>query len=157
MSTNNPFEKLNVKHEEEEDEQGAFEKVKGKVKNTPYGIEIKKRKTRPKEKAEEGNEEGFEEVKKGPKKRPTEDYAEDEQNQYKKGRRTKYERNEQNYEDIDLPHIDCCDPIYDWRFLGHELTWNSIRWTSLGILDCNSNFCGCCSSRYYHSLEEKNA
>ena len=99
MSTNNPFEKLNVKHEEEEDEQGAFEKVKGKVKNTPYGIEIKKRKTRPKEKAEEGNEEGFEEVKKGPKKRPTEDYAEDEQNQYKKGRRTKYERNEQNYED----------------------------------------------------------
>ena len=67
MSTNNPFEKLNVKHEDDDDEQGAFEKVKGKAKNAPYGIEIKKRKTRPKEKVEEGNEEGFEEVKKGPK------------------------------------------------------------------------------------------
>ena len=37
MSTSNPFDKLNVRREEEEDDQGEFEQVKGKEKNIPYG------------------------------------------------------------------------------------------------------------------------
>ena len=79
MSTNNPFEKLSVKIDKEEDEQGEFEQVKSKEKNVPFGIETKKRKVRPKEKAEEGGEEGFQEVKnRGPKRRPPQEGEEEE-------------------------------------------------------------------------------
>ena len=71
MSTSNPFEKLQVKHDkEDDDEQGEFEQVKAKDKNVPFGIEQKKKKVRPKEKVEEEQNEGFEEVKKTYKKRP---------------------------------------------------------------------------------------
>ena len=71
MSLSNPFEKLNVKRDVEEDDdgQGEFRKVKGKEKNLPIGIEQKKKKTRPKETAPVADEEGFEEVGKGHKKR----------------------------------------------------------------------------------------
>ena len=48
MSTSNPFEKLNVKREVEEEEEQEFKEVKGKEKNVPYGIEQKKKKVRPK-------------------------------------------------------------------------------------------------------------
>jgi len=48
MSTSNRFEKLNVKREEEDEEQ-EFHQVKWKEKNIPYGIEQKKKKVRPKE------------------------------------------------------------------------------------------------------------
>ena len=48
MSTSNRFEKLNVKREEEDEEQ-EFLQVKWKEKNIPYGIEQKKKKVRPKE------------------------------------------------------------------------------------------------------------
>lgn len=64
MSINNPFEKLNIKHEDEKDEEGEFEQVKSKEKNVPFGIETRKKKMRPKEKVENTGEEGFEEVKK---------------------------------------------------------------------------------------------
>ena len=76
MSLSNPFEKLNIKRdiEEEDDDQGEFQKVKGKEKNLPVGIEKKKRKTRPKENVEANDEEGFEEVgNKAKKKRPVND------------------------------------------------------------------------------------
>ena len=76
MSLSNPFEKLNIKRdiEEEDDGQGEFQKVKGKDKNLPIGIEQKKRKTRPKENVEANDEEGFEEVgNKAKKKRPVND------------------------------------------------------------------------------------
>ena len=43
MSTSNPFEKLNV-NKEDDDEQGEFEQVKAKDKNVPFGIEQKKKK-----------------------------------------------------------------------------------------------------------------
>ena len=58
MSLSNPFEKLNIKRdiEEEDDGQGEFQKVKGKDKNLPIGIEQKKRKTRPKENVEANDE-----------------------------------------------------------------------------------------------------
>ena len=72
MSTSNPFEKLNVKREVEEEEEQEFKEVKGKEKNVPYGIEQKKKKVRPKEQEkaqEEGGEEGFEEVPSKTKKR----------------------------------------------------------------------------------------
>ena len=64
MSTSNPFDKLNIRREEEEEDQGEFEQVKSKEKNVPYGIEQKKKKIRPKEvvKEKEGGDEGFEEV-----------------------------------------------------------------------------------------------
>jgi hypothetical protein len=46
MSTSNPFEKLQVKHDkEDDDEQGEFEQVKAKDKNVPFGIEQKKKST----------------------------------------------------------------------------------------------------------------
>ena len=66
MSLSNPFEKLNVKRDVEEDDdgQGEFQKVKGKEKNLPIGIEQKKKKTRPKETAPVADEEGFEESEK---------------------------------------------------------------------------------------------
>ena len=46
MSLSNPFEKLNIKRdiEEEDDDQGEFQKVKGKEKNLPVGIEKKREK-----------------------------------------------------------------------------------------------------------------
>ena len=106
MSTSNPFEKLNIKHDDEEDEQGGFEKVKGKERNAPYGIEIKKRKVRPKEKVEEGNDEGFEEVKnKVSKKRPYNyDDEEGQGNEHKKRRGINYEKGEQrDYKDNKRP------------------------------------------------------
>ncbi len=78
MATSNPFDKLNVKREEDDDEQGEFEQVKGKEKNVPFGIEQKKKKVRPKEKVEEGNEEGFEEVPNKIKKRRPENEDEEE-------------------------------------------------------------------------------
>ena len=67
----NPFEKLNVKRDidDEDDGQGEFQKVKAKEKNLPIGIEQKKKKTRPKEAAPAEDQEGFEEVGKGRKKR----------------------------------------------------------------------------------------
>ena len=104
MSTANPFEKLNVKHDEE-DEQGEFEKVKKKERNAPYGIEVKKRKVRPKEKVEEGNEEGFEEVKKVSKKRPKNYDEEDNQgNEHKKRRGINFNKDEQrDYRDSKRP------------------------------------------------------
>ena len=73
MSLSNPFEKLNIKREieEEDDGQGEFQKVKGKDKNLPIGIEQKKRKTRPKENVEANDEEGFEEVGNKAKKKKT--------------------------------------------------------------------------------------
>ena len=71
MSTSNPFEKLHVRHDKEDDEQGEFEQVKAKDKNVPFGIEQKKKKVRPKEKVEDEGNEGFEEVKnRTTKKRP---------------------------------------------------------------------------------------
>ena len=48
MSTSNPFDKLVVKREEEEDEDQEFHQVKGKDKNVPLGLEQKKKKIRPK-------------------------------------------------------------------------------------------------------------
>ncbi len=94
MSINNPFEKLSVKIDKEEDEQGEFEQVKKKDKNVPFGIETKKRKVRPKEKVEEG-EEGFEEVKhKIPKKRPQNDEEEGKGKDHAKRRGINYHTNE---------------------------------------------------------------
>ena len=61
--SSNPFEKLNVKRDEEDDDdQGEFQQVKGKAKNVPIGLETKKKKIRPKEKVEDDDNEGFEEV-----------------------------------------------------------------------------------------------
>ena len=61
--SSNTFEKLNVKWDEEDaDDQGEFQQVKGKAKNVPIGLETKKKKIRPKEKVEDDDNEGFEEV-----------------------------------------------------------------------------------------------
>ena len=61
--SNNPFERLNVKRDaDDDDEQGEFQKVKGKEKNVPVGLEQKKKKARPVEKVEDDGEEGFTEV-----------------------------------------------------------------------------------------------
>lgn len=91
MATNNPFDKLNVKRDDDDDEQGEFEQVKGKEKNVPIGIE-KKKKVRPKEKVEEGNDEGFEEVpNKIKKRRPAdEDEEESKGGEHKKRRGINY-------------------------------------------------------------------
>lgn len=43
MATNNPFDKLNVKRDDDDDEQGEFEQVKGKEKNVPIGIEKRRK------------------------------------------------------------------------------------------------------------------
>lgn len=88
MSTSNPFEKLNVKREEEDEEQ-EFHQVKGKEKNIPYGIEQKKKKVRPKEveNKEEGNEEGFEEVGKTKKRRGEDNVEEEGESKVHKKRR----------------------------------------------------------------------
>ena len=90
MSTSNPFDKLNVKREEEDEEQ-EFHQVKGKEKNVPYGIEQKKKKVRPKEvEKEEEGEEGFEEVPSKTKKRREENTEETEEKQHKKRRGVNY-------------------------------------------------------------------
>ena len=62
--SSNPFEKLHVKRdiEDEDDGQGEFQQVKTKEKNVPFGIEQKKKKQRAKEKVEDEGDEGFEEV-----------------------------------------------------------------------------------------------
>ena len=88
MSTSNPFDKLNVKREEEDEEQ-EFHQVKGKEKNIPYGIEQKKKKVRPKEveNKEEGNEEGFEEVGKTKKRRGEDNVEEEGESKVHKKRR----------------------------------------------------------------------
>ena len=77
MATSNPFDKLNVKRDDDDDDQGEFEQVKGKEKSAPIGLE-KKKKVRPKEKVEEGNDEGFEEVPNKIKKRRPADEDEEE-------------------------------------------------------------------------------
>ena len=76
----NPFEKLHVKREEsDDDDQGEFQKVKGKEKNIPIGLEHKKKKNRPAEKVQDDDNEGFEEVpNKMKKKRPVNDEEEEE-------------------------------------------------------------------------------
>ena len=75
----NPFEKLHVKREEsDDDDQGEFQKVKGKEKNIPIGLEHKKKKNRPVEKTQDDDNEGFEEVpNKMKKKRPVNDEDEE--------------------------------------------------------------------------------
>ena len=108
MSMNNPFEKLNIKRDEEEEDdgQGEFQKVKGKDKNLPVGIDSKKKKTRPKEKVEANDEEGFEEVGKTKKKRPANDDEEDELKggEHKKRREIDYNKEEvRNYRGRDKP------------------------------------------------------
>ena len=90
MSTSNPFDKLNIRREEEEDDQGEFEQVKSKEKNIPYGIEQKKKKIRPKEveKEKEGGDEGFEEVPgKIKKRRPVKEEEENEESKTHKKRK----------------------------------------------------------------------
>ena len=98
MSTSNPFDKLNVKREEEDDEQGEFHQVKGKDKNVPYGIEQKKKKIRPKEveKEQEGGDEGFEEVpSKTKKRRPVNEEEQEESKTHKKRRGVNYNTQEE--------------------------------------------------------------
>ena len=98
MSTSNPFDKLNVKREEEDDEQGEFHQVKGKDKNVQYGIEQKKKKIRPKEveKEQEGGDEGFEEVpSKTKKRRPVNEEEEEESKTHKKRRGVNYNTQEE--------------------------------------------------------------
>ena len=98
MSTNNPFEKLHVKRDKD-DEEDNFQEVKAKDKNVPLGIGQKKKKVRPKEKALEGEEgeEGFQEVKKGSKKNKGQDNQEEEDtgNAHKKRRGINYNTNEE--------------------------------------------------------------
>ena len=65
MATNNPFEKLGVKREVDEEEEN-FKEVKTKTSNVPFGLEGKKKKVRPQESKADDNE-GFEEVGKGKK------------------------------------------------------------------------------------------
>ena len=89
MSTNNPFEKLNIKRDPDDEENGEFEKVKAKEKNAPLGIATRKKKIRPKEKVENEPEEGFEEVKNFHKKRP-ENNEEEEEKGHKKRRGINY-------------------------------------------------------------------
>ena len=77
--SNNPFERLNVKRDaDDDDEQGEFQKVKGKEKNVPVGLEQKKKKARPVEKVEDDGEEGFTEVSKKVKKHRPENDDEEE-------------------------------------------------------------------------------
>ncbi len=111
MATTNPFEKLNIKYDrDDDDEQGEFEQVKGKDKNVPFGIETKKKKVRPKEKVEEnqGGDEGFEEVKKGVQKKrrpPKEDVNEEFQgNEHRKKKGTNfYTQEEKDYRESKRP------------------------------------------------------
>ena len=94
MSTSNPFEKLHVRHDKEDDEQGEFEQVKAKDKNVPFGIEQKKKKVRPKEKVEDEGNEGFEEVKnRTTKKRPQNGEDEEVKGKIQKSRRRIHIRN----------------------------------------------------------------
>ena len=89
MSTSNPFDKLNINREEQEEDDQEFHQVKGKEKNVPYGIEQKKKKVRPKEleKVKDEGEEGFEEVQSKTKKRSQENIEEGEETKVHKKRR----------------------------------------------------------------------
>ena len=104
MSSNNPFEKLHIKRDVEEDEQGEFQPVKGKDKNVPIGLEQKKKKVRPAEKVEDEGEEGFTEVSKKVKKhRPEDDEGEDEK-EHKKRKGINYNTaEEKDYRTKDKP------------------------------------------------------
>ena len=99
MSTSNPFEKLHVKRDKDDDEEKNFEEVKAKDKNVPLGLRQKKKKIRPKEIApeEEEGDEGFEEVRKGTKKNKGQDDEEEERtgNEHKKRRGINYHTNEE--------------------------------------------------------------
>ena len=106
--SSNPFEKLNIKRdvEDDDDDQGEFQKVKGKEKNVPLGLEQKKKKTRPKEKVEDEGEEGFEEVgKKVKKHRPVNDEEEEQEGgEHKKRKGINYNRiEERDYRPKDKP------------------------------------------------------
>lgn len=99
MSTSNPFEKLHVKRDKDDEEDGNFEEVKAKDKNVPLGIQTKKKKVRPKEKAQKDEEgdDGFQEVRKGAKKNKGQEDDEEEQkgNEHKKRRGINYHTNEE--------------------------------------------------------------
>ena len=106
MSSNNPFEKLNVKRDvDDDDDQGEFQKVKGKEKNVPVGLEQKKKKARPVEKVEDDGEEGFTEVSKKVKKhRPENEEEEEESKEHKKRRGINYNTaEEKEYRTKDKP------------------------------------------------------
>ena len=90
--SSNPFEKLHIKRDEEEDDdgQGEFQQVKSKDKNVPFGIEQKKKKQRPKEKVEDEGDEGFEEVpskykKKNPERNDLEEEVKGDEHKKRKG------------------------------------------------------------------------
>lgn len=105
MSSNNPFEKLHVKREaeEEDDGQGEFQQVKGKEKNIPIGLEQKKKKMRPKEKVEDDDNEGFEEVRKN-KKGGDDEEEESKGGEHKKRKGINYNTaEEKNYRTKDKP------------------------------------------------------
>ena len=105
MSSNNPFEKLHVKREaeEEDDGQGEFQQVKGKEKNIPIGLEQKKKKMRPKEKVEDDDNEGFEEVRKN-KKVGDDEEEESKGGEHKKRKGINYNTaEEKNYRTKDKP------------------------------------------------------
>jgi hypothetical protein len=98
MSTSNPFDKLNINREEQEEDDQEFHQVKGKEKNVPYGIEQKKKKVRPKEleKVKDEGEEGFEEVQsKTKKRRPVNEEEEEESKTHKKRRGVNYNTQEE--------------------------------------------------------------
>ena len=97
MSSNNPFEKLNIKREEEDEdeEQEQFQQVKSKGKNVPYGLETKKNKVRPKDKiSNKEGEEDFKEVKKAVKKRPPKEEEEGDDKEHKKRKGINFNTNE---------------------------------------------------------------
>ena len=86
MLGNNPFEKLNIKRdlEEDDDGNGEFQKVGGKEKSVPIGLE-KKKKNRPAEKVADDNvEEGFTEVAKKVRKHRPEEEEEGKGGEHKK-------------------------------------------------------------------------
>lgn len=78
MTSTNPFEKLSIKQEVDDDDPEEFKEVKSKAQNVPFGIEPKKKKARPQEK-QVVEEEGFEEVvkHKQPKKKGDDDEEEE--------------------------------------------------------------------------------
>ena len=93
MATNNPFEKLSVKREDDDEEEN-FKEVKTKSSNVPYGIESKKKKVRPQEPKQEDNE-GFEEVGKGHKLRKQhDDEDENPDTEHKKRKGVNYDKTE---------------------------------------------------------------
>ena len=94
--SNNPFEKLNIKRDEgEDDEQGEFQPVKGKDKNVPVGLE-KKKKSRPVEKVEnDKDDEGFTEVSKKVRKHRPEEEDKEETKEHKKRKGINYKTSEE--------------------------------------------------------------